>query len=104
MKIYISNLQIEGSLLKGENPSKPDKFHIHHQLLNRNFSQRTTVLIIYAVNLLFSFASIVYVLKDRILGYIIYSILLVMVVLFVAKTNVILDDEQKDKLFKVKKK
>lgn len=91
-------------LLKGENPSKPDKFHIHHQLLNRNFSQRTTVLIIYAVNLLFSFASIVYVLKDRVLGYIIYSILLVMVVLFVAKTNVILDDEQKDKLFKVKKK
>ena len=91
-------------LLKGENPSQPDKFHIHHQLLNRNFSQRTTVLIIYAVNLLFSFASIVYVLKDRVLGYIIYSILLVMVVLFVAKTNVILDDEQKDKLFKIKKK
>lgn len=91
-------------LLKGQNPSKPDKFHIHHQLLNRNFSQRATVLIIYAVNLLFSFASIIYVLKDRVLGYIIYSILLIIMVLFVAKTNVILDDEQKDKLFKIKKK
>lgn len=91
-------------LLKGENPSKPDKFHIHHQLLNRNFSQRATVLIIYAVNLLFSAASIVYVLKDRLLGYIIYGILLFIVILFVAKTNVILDDEQKNKLFKIKKK
>lgn len=91
-------------LLKGENPSKPDKFHIHHQLLNRNFSQRATVLIIYAVNLLFSAASIVYVLKDRVLGYIIYGILLFIVILFVAKTNVILDDEQKNKLFKIKKK
>lgn len=79
--------------LKGESISTPDKFHIHHQLLNRNFSQRATVLIIYIINLLFSFASIVYVLKDAMLGYIIYGILLFIVIMFVVKTNVVFDQE-----------
>ena len=91
-------------LLKGENISTPDKFHIHHQFLNRNFSQRTTVIIIYLINLLFSFASIVYVLKNRALGYIIYGILLFIVVLFVIKTNIIFDHEALSKKKKVNKK
>lgn len=78
--------------LKGESISTPDKFHVHHQLLKRNFSQRTTVLIIYVVDLLFAAASIVYFLKDRILGYFIYGILLIIVLLFVIKTNVVFDD------------
>ncbi len=91
--------------LKGQSIAKPDKFHIHHQFLNRNFSQRATVLIIYVVDLLFAFASIVYVLKDPLLGYIIYGILLVLVVAFVAKTNVVVDHEDiKKKLLKIKKK
>lgn len=91
--------------LNGQNIAKPDKFHIHHQLLNRNFSQRATVLIIYVVDLLFAFASIVYVLKDAMLGYIIYGILLVIVVAFVAKTNVVVDHEDiKKKLSEIKHK
>lgn len=80
--------------LKGESISKADKFHIHHQLLNRNFSQRATVLIIYVIDLLFAISSIVYVLKDQILGYIIYGILLIIIITFVAKTNVVFDHEQ----------
>ena len=88
-------------LLKGENISTPDKFHIHHQLLNRNFDQRSTVLIIYLINILFAFASIVYVLKDALLGYVMYGILLVIVILFVLKTNVIVDHDNKPK-FKIK--
>lgn len=92
-------------LLKGQSISKPDKFHIHHQLLNRNFSQRSTVLIIYVVDLLFAFASIVYVLKDVTLGYIIYGLLLIIVITFVVKTNVVVDhDEMKKKLLKIRKK
>lgn len=89
-------------VLKGESISTPDRFHIHHQFLNRNFSQRATVLIIYFVNLLFSAASIVYVLKDRVLGYIIYGILLIIVIVFVVKTNVVFD-HKKNKLSKGKK-
>lgn len=90
--------------LKGESISTPDKFHIHHQLLNRNFSQRQTVLIIYGINLLFAIASIVYVLKDAVLGYVIYGVLLVLIGLFVMKTNVIFEHKEKKKFSFLKKK
>ena len=83
--------------LKGESISKPDKFHIHHQLLRRNLSQKATVLIIYAVNILFSIASIVYLLKNRELGFIIYGILLIIFVTFIMKTNVIIEHKKGDK-------
>lgn len=83
--------------LKGESISTPDRFHIHHQLLNRNFTQKQTVLIIYAINLLFAFASIVYVLKDAILGYVIYGILLVLIGIFVMKTNVVFEHKEHKK-------
>lgn len=88
--------------LKGESPFHADRFHIHHQLLNRKLSQKTTVIIIYVVDLLFAFASIVYVLKDRYLGYIIYGILLVIVIIFVSTTNVVFDTDSVKKKIKVK--
>lgn len=89
--------------LKGESIAKADRFHIHHQFLNRNFSVTTTVLIIYLIDLLFASASIIYVLKDPILGYIIYGILLLLVIIFVAKTNVVIDQEEIKKKFSKKK-
>ena len=94
--------------LKGEKISAPDKFHIHHQLLKRNFSQRTTVLIIYLIDMLFASASIIYVLKDATLGYLIYGILLIIIILFVFKTDVVFDhNSMKEKvlaLFQKKEK
>ena len=74
-----------------------DKEHIHHQLLNMKFSQKKTVLIIYAVNILFSLASIFYVLKDKKAGIIIYTVLLVLLVLFVFKTNIITGTKNTEK-------
>ncbi len=71
-----------------------DKYHIHHQLLNRNFTPKQTVFIIYIIDMLFAFASIVYVLNDNEIGYIIYGILLVIVTVFIFKTNIIFDKEQ----------
>lgn len=79
--------------LKGEPISQGDKFHIHHQLLNRHLSQEAAVIIIYCIDLLFAFASIIYVINDRKLGYIVYSILLIIVVVFAAKTNIIIDQK-----------
>ncbi|HHW68901.1 MAG TPA: undecaprenyl/decaprenyl-phosphate alpha-N-acetylglucosaminyl 1-phosphate transferase [Tenericutes bacterium] len=95
--------------LKGESIAKADKFHIHHQLLNRSFSQTKTVLIIYFINILFAIASIVYVLKDKVLGYVVYSILLLIVIIFVLKTNVVIDHDIaiskiKNKITKIKNK
>ncbi len=78
-------------LIKREPITEGDSFHIHHQILNRNLSVKQTVLIILLVDLLFAIASIVYVLKDRYLGYIIYGVLLTIVVVFVLNTNVIYD-------------
>ena len=79
--------------LKGESIANPDKSHIYHQLLNMQFSYSTTVLIIYAIQILFAIASIVYVLKDRTLGYVIYTILVIIVLWLVLKTDVVFDHE-----------
>ena len=91
-------------LLKKESITKPDRFHIHHQLLNMNFSHKTTVIIIWVIDLLFAFASTVYVLIDNNLGYLIYGILLVLVIIFVLNTNVVFDfKKEKFSLFKRKR-
>lgn len=85
--------------LKGEKISTPDKYHIHHQLLKRNLSQRQTVLAIYVINILFAIASIVYVLKDAKLGYIIYGVLLAIVLIFILTTDVVYDSSSlRDKI------
>ena len=81
-------------LLKGESIAKADKSHIHHQFLNRNFSQRQTVIIIYIVDALFALSSIVYVLKDRALGYVLYVVLFIIVLTFVLKTNVVFEHKR----------
>lgn len=78
-------------LLRGQPPFKADKEHIHHQLLGMNFSQRTTVLIIYGINLLFAAASIFYTLKDPIKGQIIYIIIFLLVIWLVFHTSIISD-------------
>ena len=83
--------------LKNEKITKPDKFHIHHQLLNMKFSHQKTVRIICLIDALFAFTSIVYVLVDRQLGYVMYGILMLLVLLFVLNTNVVV--EHKKSLF-----
>lgn len=78
-------------LLKGQAPFSADKEHTHHQLLKMNHSQRKTVLIIYAINILFSLASIFYVLKDRRWGKIVYIVLFIIIVWFTLHTSIISD-------------
>lgn len=76
----------------------PDKNHLHHQLLKLNISHRSAVLIIYLIDILFALASIVYVLKDQVLGIVIYTILLIIVLILILKTNIIRGDKGKEKL------
>ena len=56
-----------------------------------NFSQRTTVLIIYGINLLFATASIFYTIKDSTMGIILYILILIIVIWFVFHTSIISD-------------
>lgn len=78
-------------ILKGESPTKGDKQHLHHQLLQRTSSQLKSVLIIYAINILFSIASIVYVVGNAKLGQVIYVFLLVIILWFVLTTDILFD-------------
>lgn len=78
-----------------------DKQHLHHQLLNKKFSQRTTVLIIYLVSILFSLASIFYVLKNQRYGIIIYVILVILITWVVLTTDILTDKAKLD-LSKIK--
>ena len=88
--------------LKGEPIFKADKFHIHHQLLGMNFSHRTTVLMIYFINILFALTSIFYVLGNSKTAIIIFVILSIILIWFVCYTNIITD--KKPELSKLKNK
>ena len=93
-------------LLKHQSISTPDKQHLHHQLLKMKFSHRNTVLIIYLITALFSTASILYTLHDTsdvFIGRIIYGILMIIVVIFVFKTDIISTRKEKTETKKVKK-
>ena len=90
-------------MLKGQPIFSADRCHFHHQLLGMNFSQRTTVIIIYFINILFALTSIFYVLKDPVAATIIYIILTVIVVWFVCYTNII-TEKTPPKLKDIKKK
>jgi len=82
-------------LLKGKPPFEADKEHIHHQLLGMNFSQRTTVLIIYGINILFASATILYRLSDRVIGMILYVVIFIIMAWFVFKTTIISEKNPK---------
>ena len=83
--------------LKKEPIYKPDKEHLHHQLLKLGLSHRNTVLAIYAMNILFASASIIYAINNKKLGIIIYAIILVLILLIITKTNIIADKKRRTK-------
>ena len=75
--------------------SEPDKQHLHHQLLNLNLSHRNVVLVIYVLDILFAGAMLTYMLYDRLFGVIIYAILFIVILIFVMKSNIIIDHNKK---------
>ena len=89
-------------ILKGEKVYVGDTYHV--QLLNRNFSQRTTVLIIYFITLLFAFASIVYIVDvNNEFSYYVYGGLALIVLLFIWNTNIIFDRKELKKKIRGRK-
>ena len=75
--------------LKHESIVKPDKSHLHHQLLKLNLSVKKTVLLIYIMDILFAIASIIYIFNDPIYGIVIYVILFIIVLILIFKTDII---------------
>lgn len=80
--------------LKGESIGTPDKSHFHHQLLRRNYGVSVTVLIIYLITALFSTASIIWLLVDKEIGYIIYGVLMLILMVFVFRTDILFEHKK----------
>lgn len=84
-------------ILKGQNPfNTPDKNHLHHQLLKMQFSTRSSLLIIYAIDILFAGVSIFYALGRTYYAMLIYVGLMIVFLFIVLKTD-ILFKRSKDK-------
>ena len=75
--------------LKGESIGKADKEHFHHQLLKMRFSTRSSILIIYAIDILFATVTIFFVLGDTSFAMVIYGLLMLMLLYVVLKTNIL---------------
>ena len=94
--IFDTAFAIFRRLLKGENIMAPDKDHFHHQLLKMKFSVRTTVLMIYGINILFAAVSVFYVLGDAKIAIILYVLLMILLLFLVLKTDILfLHDKSK---------
>lgn len=77
-------------LLKGQNPfNNPDKDHLHHQLLKMQFSTRSSLFIIYAIDILFAGVSIFYTLGDTYYAIFIYIGLMLVFLFIVLKTDIL---------------
>ncbi len=95
--IFDTALAILRRLLKGEGIMAPDKEHFHHQLLKMKFSVTATVLIIYAINILFASVSVFFVLGDKKIAMAIYAGLMVLLLFLVMSTDILFEHKKKDK-------
>lgn len=90
-------------LLKGQNPfNSPDKQHFHHQLLKMQFSTRASLLIIYAIDILFAGVSIFYALGDTYYAIFIYMGLMIVFLFVVLKTDILFKRDKGKKNEKTK--
>ncbi len=83
--------------LKGESIGTPDKEHFHHQLLKMKFSQRTTVLIIYTINIAFAATSVLITIGDNKIASYIYMILTLLLLFIVLKTDILFEHKKNKK-------
>lgn len=89
-------LAILRRLIKGESIGKPDKEHIHFQLLSQTSSVKKSVLIIYIINSLFSAVSILYALGKTNIAMTLYVILMFAVIIFIFKSDILYKHEKKN--------
>ena len=96
--IFDTLLAILRRLIKGESIGKPDKEHLHFQLLNKTSSVKKTVLIIYLINALFSAVSILYAIGKTDIAILLYLILMILALIFIFKTDILYKHEDKKKI------
>ena len=87
--------------LKGQKIDHADKEHIHHQFLKK-FNKKSTLLIIYAINIVFSVTTIFYSLGNKKIVIVCYLVLMAVVLYLILCTDVIFE-RNKNKPQKSKK-
>ena len=97
LPIFDMAVSILRRLLKGQGIAEPDREHFHHQLLKMKFSPRTSVIIIYLINVSFAAVSIFYALGDDRFALVIYLLLMVLLLFIVLKTDILFVHNKKDR-------
>lgn len=97
LPIFDTLVSILRRLLKGQGIAEPDREHFHHQLLKMKFSPKTSVLIIYLINILFAAVSVFYVLGDTMSAIVIYVSLMLLLLFIVLKTDILFERTKKNK-------
>ena len=97
LPIFDTAISILRRLLKGQGITEPDKEHFHHQLLKMKFSPRTSVIIIYLINIAFAAVTIFYVLGDNNFAIVIYILLMILLLFVVLKTDILFEHHKSDK-------
>lgn len=90
-------LAILRRLIKGESIGKPDKEHVHFQLLNKTSSVKKTVIIIYFITALFSAVSVLYAIGKTDIAMFLYIMLMIIVIIFIFKTDILYKHKDKRK-------
>lgn len=93
--IFDTLLAILRRLIKGESIGEADKEHFHHQFLKMKFSVKTTVLMIYFINILFASVTILYVLGDSELAIVLYVLLMILLLFIILKTDILYIHKQR---------
>ena len=97
LPIFDTAISILRRLLKGQGITEPDREHFHHQLLKMKFSPRTSLIIIYLINMSFAAVSIFYVLGDNLLAIILYILLIILLLFIVLKTDILFEHKKRNK-------
>ncbi len=93
--IFDTVFAIGRRLLNKQNIGEADKEHFHHQLLKLKFSSKTSILIIYLINIMFASVSVFFVLGDQEMAILIYVILMIFLLFLVLKTNILFKNKEK---------
>lgn len=96
LPIFDVAVSILRRILKGQGIAEPDREHFHHQLLKMKFSPRTSVIIIYLINIAFATVSIFYALGDNKFAIVIYLLLMLLLLFIVLKTDILFEHKKKD--------
>jgi UDP-GlcNAc:undecaprenyl-phosphate GlcNAc-1-phosphate transferase len=96
LPIFDTLFAILRRLAKGQGIMTPDRGHLHHRLIDRGFSHRTTVIILYGMSAILAISAIVIILSgiSRAVILIASVIIFMLLVLGVVNTSNSATDEQ----------